>query len=264
MSYNGALILVFCTFAGVFSQQARADVHLVIPSIGRSIAIACDEDKGATMVAPIPGRGEVDLDHAIALIVEIESAEPKIVSGISEVYRDQLSVRVQLPKGGAILNGLISDKPMRILRLHAGYVVPSQNAGHAISRLVRSCQKSAVKPANAPPGSYWMQGGSVMRLEASKTSRKFIVYRPSKALATLSVKPGSLRFTGRISGKSYIGSAVLFTEQCGHVSYRVTGQIENHDERVVLKGQAPQLDNRCKEIGKREMTLTFEYMKQPP
>jgi TPR repeat protein len=52
----------------------------------------------------------------------------------------------------------------------------------------------------APPGSYWKQGESVMRLDAVGVSRKFYFYTPSDDQLKAGAKAGLLRFEGQIAG----------------------------------------------------------------
>lgn len=235
----------------------------MIPNTNRSLVFACDSNLGLVMMAPVPGRDNIGSDRGVALIVEMPAAKPEIVTGVSEIYEDGLDARVPISRTGPILRTIINERPIRILRLNLGYVVPPQGAGGAVSRFARTCRKAPTKMMVAPAGSYWMHSGSIMRLEASKTRRKFVVYKPSEAMSTLSAKPGSVRFEGHIYNNRYSGRAFLFTEKCGQIPYQVTGKIENHDERVILTGKAPRLDNNCHQIGRRDMTLTFDFMKEP-
>ena len=103
-----------------------------------------------------------------------------------------------------------------------------------------------------------------MRLEASGVSRKFYFYKPTDAMSKAGAQPQTLRFEGQISGKSYSGTAFLYTDKCERLAFPVSGQVENHDERVTLKGQAPRMDGNCQEIGKRDQTLVFDFMKDSP
>jgi hypothetical protein len=116
----------------------------------------------------------------------------------------------------------------------------------------------------APPGSYWTQGESVMRLDAVGVSRKFFFYTPSNAELKAGAKPGSLRFDGQISGTGYTGTAFLYSAKCGRSAISVSGQIENNDGRVILSGRTPQLDADCREIGRVDRKLVFDLMKTPP
>lgn len=102
-----------------------------------------------------------------------------------------------------------------------------------------------------------------MRLEANGSKRKFAFYKPSEAMVHLGAAANAPRFEGQIAGKTYSGLATLYTEKCGRRTYEVSGQVENNDERVTLKGQAPRLD-KCKPTGTRDLTIVFDFIKQPP
>lgn len=243
------------------SSLAHADVRLVIPGTSRILALVCDAALGPAVIAPVPGDNSIGADHAVALIVETPDAEPEIVTGISEFYAGGLGARVGVAVDGQLLQALQSDNPVRIARENAGYVVPAQNATAAIASLARSCRKEPIKTGPMPPGSYWAHNGSIVRLEASRTVRRFTFYKVSEPMAAIGAKAGSLRFEGHIAGETYAGEAILYTEKCGTFRYQVSGRIENNDERVVLTGQAPKLNSACREIGKRDLTLTFDFIK---
>jgi hypothetical protein len=214
-------------------------------------------------------RNDMTNDRAVAVIVATINEEPIIATGIAEMLEGTLVARLPLPRNGLIINALVTDEPIQIIRNSLSYIVPPQEVGRSISKFSAGCKihdlkKPNEKEASSPPGSYWRQGGSIMSLIASKTDRKFIVFRPSQALSKLKVASGTIQFEGHISASGYSGTAFLFSENCKPFPYPVTGQIENGQERVILSGEAPLLNKKCQQTGKRSITLTFDYMKTPP
>jgi hypothetical protein len=127
-----------------------------------------------------------------------------------------------------------------------------------------AAQNSPSSKAPAPGGTYWKSDGSIMRLEATGIKRKFFFYKPSDVELNAGAKTGSLRFDGQISGKGYTGTAFLYSDKCGRSAFRVSGEIENSDSRVILSGRPPHLDNDCRKIGRTDQTLIFDFMDAPP
>ena len=125
-------------------------------------------------------------------------------------------------------------------------------------------QNSLSSETAAPIGSYWKHGGSIMRLEATGVSRKFFYYKPSEAELLAGAKEGSLRFDGQRSGKAYTGTVFLYSDKCGRSAFRVSGQIEDNDGRVILLGRSPEVGGDCREIGGSDQALVFDLMNAPP
>jgi hypothetical protein len=125
-------------------------------------------------------------------------------------------------------------------------------------------RNSPSNDSTAPTESYWQSGESIMRLEATGNSRRFVYFRPSDAELKAGAKPGSLRFDGQISGKGYVGTAFLYSDKCGQSAFQVSGQIKNDGGRVVLSGKSLDIDKKCSVVGKTEQTFVFDFIKPPP
>jgi len=257
-----ALLALAVVGLSLWPAVASADAVLTITGSSRTLEVVCDPSLGPVLLAPLPGSNEIGPDHAAALIVGMATAEPEIVTGITELRENALDVRIPVANHRDILDGLAAEQPIQISRENVGYLVPAQSTGGSVERLTRSCRLTQPLAADLPPGSFWTHVGSIVKLEAAKNRRKFTFYQISAPMAALGVKPGSLRFEGTMSGSEYFGTAVLYTEKCGTFRYPVSGDVENNEERVVLKGEAPKIGPRCKHLGKRDMTLTFDFIKR--
>ncbi|HET9714827.1 MAG TPA: hypothetical protein VFP60_01465 [Pseudolabrys sp.] len=132
-------------------------------------------------------------------------------------------------------------------------------AGPASTNVV----SAAASDPSGVVGSYWRSGDSIMRLEAAGVSRKFFYFKPSDDESQTGAKTGSPRFTGQISGKTYVGTAYVYSDKCGRAAFRVVGQIENDGGRVILSGKGPQFDEACREIGKTDQKLVFDVVGAP-
>jgi TPR repeat protein len=108
--------------------------------------------------------------------------------------------------------------------------------------------------------SYWKNDESIMRLKATGASRKFVFFKPSEEQMKAGAIAGSIRFDGQFSGKGYTGTAFSYSEKCGRESFPVSGEIENNGARVILSGKSAQMDGNCREIGKADQTLVFDFV----
>ena len=88
----------------------------------------------------------------------------------------------------------------------------------------------------ASADSCWRHNGSLMRLEASGNDRTFTYEVPSPGMQWgRGVEPGTELFTGQSDGRSYWGTAKVFTSY-GEREYQVFGPISNNQRRVTLYG----------------------------
>jgi hypothetical protein len=223
-------------------------------------------------LAPVPTRNTLGKEIAVALILTAPDEDSIIVTGATEILDGVLTGRFPISRNGLVVRTLSGDLPIQISRDNLSYIIPSQETGVQVARFSSACSANreriatGEKPTSvARPGSYWMQGGSIMRLIAMKTERKFVLYKASEDLKKIrSAVEGAVQFEGKISAAGYSGTAYVFTEKCGLLPYAATGTIENGQERVVLTGNAPRVDAKCHRVGTEPVTLTFDFMKTPP
>jgi hypothetical protein len=81
--------------------------------------------------------------------------------------------------------------------------------------------------------------------------------------STVPAAPGDIVFRGRRTGRTYTGTAYLFSSRCGRVGYRVSGYITGGESRVVMTGRAPRRNAQCQVIGYRIDSLVFDYIPNP-
>jgi hypothetical protein len=109
--------------------------------------------------------------------------------------------------------------------------------------------------------SLWEHNGSTMYLVADGTAREFHYYNPRPGMLQAGALPGSLLFTGKSINGRYVGTAYLFNPDCGQFPYQVSGPILDGYERVVVKGEAPRIDDNCNITGYFMDTLEFSFLK---
>lgn len=106
----------------------------------------------------------------------------------------------------------------------------------------------------------WTHNGSGMELRAQGEMRTFLYVRPRPGLEPNGVHPGTMLFSGTSDGRAYAGTARIFTERCGELSFKVAGPIELGGSRVVLRGKAPKPGGDCRPAGWSDQTLAFDLV----
>ncbi|MDP1908460.1 MAG: S1C family serine protease, partial [Hyphomicrobium sp.] len=120
---------------------------------------------------------------------------------------------------------------------------------------------AASQPAG-PQRSYWDHNGSAMYLVAEGRNRAFHYYRPRSAMVEHGAQPNVVVFRGSSDGNSYEGTAFIFSKRCkAKYGYRVSGPIEDHSRRVVLRGMKPVLGSNCRAGGSTSDELVFQYQR---
>ena len=132
---------------------------------------------------------------------------------------------------------------------------------------VRSCEictyKSAaldeIKGANGGPPSFWSHNGSRFALTSTGARRIFRYEAPREDLRKLGVSEGTALFDGTRTGKTYSGTAYVFSQACAPTAYTVTGVVSDDDRTVSLFGQAPLRDAQCRVVSYRDDRLEFAF-----
>lgn len=129
--------------------------------------------------------------------------------------------------------------------------------------LMAACAAGPVTAAVAD--SCWDHNGSLMRLEASGSSRTFVYEIPRAGLREVGVRPGTVLFEGRKVGDLYEGTARVFLAVCGgrEHHYRVAGPVGADQLTVVMSGTREAHEAGCRPTG-RFVTdeLRFTYVRQ--
>jgi len=106
----------------------------------------------------------------------------------------------------------------------------------------------------------WDHNGSVMSLDVDGDKRTFSYKEPRPGMVKAGAQPGSLVFEGKSVGGRYVGRAYFYNQACGRYPYQVEGPVLNDGSKVLLKGDVPRLNRRCKIKGTRTDTLVFELI----
>lgn len=120
-----------------------------------------------------------------------------------------------------------------------------------------------VGPAQAQTlrSSTWSHNNALVELVSSGNER---IFRYLEMYAsTVPARPGDIVFRGRRAGRTYIGTAYLFSSRCGQIGYPVSGYVTNGETRVVMTGRAPRRNAQCQVIGYRIDSLVFDYIPNP-
>ena len=76
----------------------------------------------------------------------------------------------------------------------------------------------------------------------------------------MSAKEGDLLFEGQRKGRSYEGTAYLFSQACGKVGYAVSGFVGEDDRTVSMNGSAPRRNAQCQVAGYAQDQLNFSFL----
>ena len=113
-------------------------------------------------------------------------------------------------------------------------------------------------PNSSPKSNLWKHNGSDMKLIAKGIKRRFVYEVPRDSLSAFGVEKGALLFEGARRGRTYDGTAYIFTRKCGKKSYHVIGKVAEDERSVTLKGQAPRVDAACN-VTYRDDVLIFTF-----
>jgi tetratricopeptide (TPR) repeat protein len=114
---------------------------------------------------------------------------------------------------------------------------------------------------HAEPLSLWELNTSSMVLAVNGSSLEFRYQDPRIGLQQEGVVPGTLQFSGTMTGDSYSGTAYVFSRRCGTQPYLVTGTISQYGRAITLHGRPPSaFDAACQPTRYREAVLVYNFL----
>src|SRR5262245_12101598 len=121
----------------------------------------------------------------------------------------------------------------------------------------------AQSPERPSPFSLWTHNGSTVYLAAQGASREFHYEQPRHGLTNEGARKGTLLFKGLAREGNYEGTAYIFKRGCRPAPYHVSGPILDDSRRVLMRGNAPRLNDRCQIIGHIADSLEFTLAAAP-
>jgi hypothetical protein len=118
-------------------------------------------------------------------------------------------------------------------------------------------------PGSAPPSErsrplgLWAHNGSTVYLVAQGASREFHYEQPRAGITNEGARNGTLLFKGVSREGNYEGTAYIFKRGCRPTPYQVSGPILDDSRRVLMRGNAPKLNERCQVTGHTANRLEF-------
>jgi hypothetical protein len=116
---------------------------------------------------------------------------------------------------------------------------------------------SAPPPERSRPLSLWAHNGSTVYLVAQGASREFHYEQPRVGITNEGARKGTLLFKGVSREGNYQGTAYIFKRGCRPAPYQVSGPILDDSRRVLMRGNAPKLNERCQVTGHTANRLEF-------
>lgn len=110
-------------------------------------------------------------------------------------------------------------------------------------------------------GTVWNHNGSLMRLLADGATRRFAYERPRRGLERAGVGQCDIVFEGEKQGEQYVGTAYVFSRDCGPIGFPVSGRVSKGGLKVTLHGRAPRRRDDCSIKSYRPDKLVFEYLR---
>lgn len=105
--------------------------------------------------------------------------------------------------------------------------------------------------------SKWDHNGSTMRLRANGAERIFEYETPR---AGLPARSGTRLFTGKKQGDRYAGTAYIFSDRCGPLTFSAEGPVSPDQRQVTLYGKAPVRDVNCQVAAYRDEVMVFNFI----
>jgi hypothetical protein len=127
----------------------------------------------------------------------------------------------------------------------------------ALLALSTSALAQSRGPAARLESTLWDHDGSVVYLLALGAARELHYKEPRAGMVEAGARPGALLFRGTVANGQFVGTAFIFDRRCGPLPYPVSGPILDHDERVVLTGEAPLVGAKCRVQGHFTEVLEF-------
>jgi hypothetical protein len=127
----------------------------------------------------------------------------------------------------------------------------------ALLALSTSALAQTKGPAARLESTLWDHDGSVVYLLALGAAREFHYREPRAGMVEAGARPSALLFRGTVANGQFAGTAFIFDRRCGQLPYPVSGPILDHDERVVLTGEAPLVGAKCRVQGHFTEVLEF-------
>jgi len=111
--------------------------------------------------------------------------------------------------------------------------------------------------------SIWNHNNSTMGLVRKGKERAILYLEPRDGLFGLGIEAGSPLFEGIATDDStYHGWSYTYSANCGSLNYETWGKVSPDNKRIVIQGTAPKLDDECREIGKRKVSMTFDFLRR--
>jgi hypothetical protein len=195
-----------------------------------------------------PWDKELEADRFAGTV--IRAMEKKGMTTLQEAVGNAMEYLSQFPS---------ATHPPREMRIQAA--VEGYNGGSPC--IGRSIPNGGIATSGTyneiSASSLWDHNGSVMKLIANASSRKFVYVNPRPVLSAVGIQSGSLLFEGSKIGDSYSGTAYVYSKNCGRVGFEVSGPVATDQRSVTMYGKAPLRSANCQSGGFRDEKLVFVF-----
>jgi hypothetical protein len=114
--------------------------------------------------------------------------------------------------------------------------------------------------ATATQATLWDHNGSTMVLR-SEAARLIMEYEmPRKGMQQVGVRKGDNLLTCSRDGSNLSCTTRIFHPRCGKHDFAAEGRFSDNDRTIRIQGDAPRLDDSCRENGRKPQNWTFTYL----
>lgn len=174
---------------------------------------------------------EGDIPSSEAVLADTSAVDPDGYTPAYFLFDPQTKLRTLKDRGGMSSQAPTSDRPS----------APSPTAVSAQATL-------------------WDHNGSTMllRTEAAKLSMDYEM--PRKGMQQVGVRKGDNLFTCMRDGSKLSCTTRIFHRRCGKHDFTAEGSFSDNDRTIRIRGDAPRLDDSCRESGRKPQNWTFTYL----
>lgn len=114
--------------------------------------------------------------------------------------------------------------------------------------------------ADAAQATLWDHNGSTMLLRTEAATLNMDYEMPRKGMQQVGVRKGDNLFTCTREGSKLSCTTRIFHRRCGKRDFTAEGSFSDNGRTIRIGGDAPRLDESCRESGRKPQDWTFTYL----
>lgn len=176
-------------------------------------------------------EAEGDITSSEAVLADMSAVDPDGYTPAYFLFDPQTKFRTLRDRGGTSSQGTAANPPTA-----GGSTAPSAQA------------------------TLWDHNGSTMRLRTDAMTMSMDYEMPRRGMQQVGVRKGDNLFTCSREGSRLSCTTRIFHPRCGKHDFAAEGRFSDNDRTIRIKGDAPRLDDVCRESGRKPQDWTFTYL----